>query len=234
MNIRIKPIIKFGAAPLLCCGLMCQVGHAQQVTETGTLTVGGAGISGATTLADVTGHNTESSEILTIDWTVTEPTLGMYDYTYDLYNPAGDVIETVGPQLGQPEDVDQLVIGNAVTVGLTGLSGGALHQAAGSNVKWAFYPVINPGGSSGVLSFDSPNAPSDGNATANDSTAPSPWSSSPNGGYLPVPGNGSFSVPAGGYFAPIQTAPDEASTFMMLAGVFSMLPLSSFIKRQAK
>lgn len=233
MNIRLKPII-ISAAPILCCGLMCQVGHAQQVTETGTLTVGGPGISGATTLADTTGLNYASSEILTVDWTVTEPTVGMYDYTYDLYNPSGDVIETVGPQLGKPESVDQMIIGGIDPTGLTGLSGGFENGVVGNAVKWAFYPVINPGGNSGVLSFDSPNAPSDGNATANDSTAPSPWSSSPNGGYLPVPGNGSFSVPAGGYFAPIQEAPDEASTFMMLAGVFSMLPLSSFIKRQAK
>jgi hypothetical protein len=68
---------------------------------------------------------------------------------------------------------------------------------------WFIFPVIQPGTSSGPLSFQSDDAPTFGDASASDDNPPSPWASSPDGQRVPVP---------------LTRAPDAMSTAFALAG----------------
>jgi hypothetical protein len=243
MKTHLKPLVALGSGTLLFSGLLCQTAQAQQVIgQSASALAPGGSISGVTTLADTQGVNYGSDEILTVDWSVLEPSAGSYVYQYTLFNPAGDLILS-GPNAGQSEIVDQFSVGfNDTAPGAyvpLSQTGGTLPNIVsgpegGGGVNWVLgTPEVAAGANSGLLSFDSSLAPSDGNAQASDSTAPSPWSSSPEGGYLPVPGNGTFSVPVGGYFAPHQSngVPDEANTMTLLAGVMLLLPFRSAIKK---
>lgn len=218
MKINVKPIIALVSGPFLLSGLLAPTAQA-------ALTPGGSGISGSSILADVDGGNS-APEALTVDWSVVESATDVYTYSYDVFNPAGDVLLPGVPNAGDPEIVDQLIVDfNTLASGAvlaSSATGGtlALPLANGTGMKWILEtPSVAAGGSSGWLTFQSLLAPSAGNATANDANPPSPWSSDPDGQAVPVPGNGSFSVP------------DSASTMSLLAGMMLLLPFRPAIKK---
>jgi hypothetical protein len=248
MKRYIKPSIALVSGPVLLAGLLCQTAQAQQTSgqSASSLSVGGS-ISGVTIMADEAGANYGSSEILTVDWSVGEPSSGSYVYTYTVYDPAGDVILPPNAQAGSPENVDLFDLDfNPTLVGaVTGSSSanGPGYDIGSTAFEYGIY--IDAGQNSGPLVLDSDLPPTSGDASASDATPPSPWSSSPNGGYFPVPGPVSatpFTVtnnaPAGsppGYYAPVQSngvVPDESNTMTLLAGVLVLLPVGRMVRRK--
>jgi hypothetical protein len=138
-------------------------------------------------LADVLGTDS-GPEALPISWSVVENASLVYTYSYTVNNPAGDVLLNNGT----PEVVDAYSVSFDTTApgayiassqlgGLTDLNNGT------AGLFWAFTP-ISPGASTSPLSFQSDLPPVMGNAGAQDANPPSPWSSSPNGQQVPVPG----------------------------------------------
>jgi hypothetical protein len=248
MKIHIKPLIALASGPVLIAALFCQTAQAQQVVENpGPPLAPGGSISGVTTMADtgapgIPAVNT-GPEALTVDWSVAEPLPGTYIYSYDVFNPLNDVILT-GPAAGNPETIAgfSITFPNGPGAIISPILGGTVGTPNPDGVSWLLIsPAIAPGTDSttdygGVaMSFASALPPSDGNANAHDSSVPSPWDSSPYGGYFPVPGVGDFSVPPGGFFAPpIPAAPDATSTFALLSGMMLLLPFRSTIKRVIK
>ena len=154
--------------------------------------------SGTSILADSLGTAT-GPEALTVSWSVDQVDLpgGTYYYYYTVNNPAGDV----NLNNGSPEPVDAFTVAFDTTAPGAFISGsqtgGGFDLNNGpSGLFWAFTPV-NPGTSSGVLSFQSDLPPTLGNANAQDANPPSPWSSNPNGQQVPVP----LTVPEPGTWA---------------------------------
>ena len=150
--------------------------------------------------------------------------LNDYTYSYVIYNPTGDVVLPGGAvPPGTPEFVDTFSLDFDASVAgavLTGPTGGdAAYDYGFFGLKWSLYPdVVEAGDYSGALSFTSALPPSPGNAVASDSNPPSPWSSSPFGQAVPIPGTGNFTVP------------DSADTLMLLAGALLLFPLVSALK----
>jgi hypothetical protein len=183
-----KPVVGLSFSAALIAGIQCQTAQAQL----SLLTPGGPADTGTSVLADALGTNT-GPEAITISWSVSESLSDVYTYTYVVNNPVGDVVlDNNGNPTLTPEIVDAYSVGfdttqpgnyimNSQIGGLIGLNNGS------AGLFWAFTP-INPGTSSGPLSFQSDNAPILGNANAQDRNPPSPWSSSPDGQQVPVPG----------------------------------------------
>lgn len=216
MKISVKPIIALVSGPFLLSGLLASTAQA-------ALTPGGTGISGSSVLADADGVAT-GPEAITVNWSVVESLSDVYTYSYDISNPAGDVL--LGS--GLPEIVDDFTVAFPAAVGAivanseTGGTGSAPLSVVNNmtGVNWLMLtPTVAAGTTSGWLTFQSLLAPSLGNASATDANPPSPWASTPDGQEVPVPGNGSFSVP------------DSASTMSLLAGMMLLLPFRPAIKK---
>jgi hypothetical protein len=185
-----KPLLAMILGASLMTGLQCQTAQAQPIVLN-PLTPGGPADTGTSVLADALGANT-GPEAITISWSVSESSNRVYTYTYTVNNPVGDVVlDNNGNPTLTPEIVDAYSVGFDTTqpgnyimnsqtgglVDLNNLSGGLF---------WAFTP-INPGTSSGPLSYQSDNAPAPGNANAQDRNPPSPWASDPDGQEVPIP-----------------------------------------------
>jgi hypothetical protein len=213
MKIHAKPIIALACGAILICGSFCQTTQAKGMLNE----------SGDSTLADVNGAAT-GPEALTVSWSVVETAPSDYVYTYTVNNPADDVL-LGGPNAGSPEIVDFFSVDfNTLVTGavVSGPTGGTGSGVAAGGVSWGLdTPVVNPGTTSGPLSFDSELPPSPGDATANDSNPPAPWASFPDGQVVPVPGTGNFPVP------------DSTNSMALLAGVLLLLPFGSAMRKKA-
>jgi len=184
LNTHFKTIVALAAGAILLIGL----GQSAQAAL--------LNISGASTLADSFGTNS-GPEAVSVSWSVVEDASDIYTYSYIVNNPTGDVILTnLGAPTTTPEVVDALSVAFDTTAAgayiAASQTGGVFDQNNGpAGLFWDF-TAINPGTSSPVLSFQSYLPPTLGNANAQDANPPSPWSSSPYGQQVPVPGNGSF------------------------------------------
>ena len=181
-----KTIVALAVGAILLSGLLGQTAQATLIT------------SGTAILANALG-TASGPEALTVNYSV-NLTSGIYTYAYTVNNPAGDVILT-GPNAGSPENVDAFSVGFDTTVAgayiAASQTGGVFDENNGtSGLFWAF-GAVNPGTSSGTLSFLSELPPTLGNANAQDANPPSPWSSFPNGQQVPVP----LTVPEPGTWA---------------------------------
>jgi hypothetical protein len=142
--------------------------------------------------------------------------LDVYTYTYTINNPAGDVMLPGSPNPGSPEIVDSFGVtfdASAPGAAVSGPTGSLFEENVGTGgLFWFIYPVIEPGTSSGPLSFQSDDAPTFGNASATDDNPPSPWTSINGGQEVPVP---------------MTSVPDAMSTAGPLAGVALLLAAGS-------
>jgi hypothetical protein len=152
---------------------------------------------------------------------VVENASDVYTYTYNVNNPAGDVLLN---NAGQPTSTSEVVdtfmltfdasVPGAVVSGPTGGSGAANLGSFG--LIWVL-PSVPAGANSGSLSFTSDEPPTWADASAADANPPSPWSSSPDGQTVPVPMTASV--------------PDSLNTLVWLAGTAPLLALA--LKRKA-
>lgn len=194
---------------MLLSGLLSQTAEASLI------------YSGVSTLA-ASVHANCPSEDLSIYWSV-DLTSGVYTYTYNVFNPVGDVVlDNAGHRTSTPEVVVDYSVAFTTTIPGAVLPasqiGGFYRQNNGVGLKWYFSEVA-PGDFSGPLSFESYLPPALGNANAMDANPPSPWSSTPpTGQQVLVPG-----VP-------------EPTT--LLAGMLLLLPFRStalqFIRKREK
>jgi len=208
-----KTIAALTSGAILLSGLFCQSAHASLLN-----------ISGTSVLADTRGA-TSGPEAITVSWSVVENVSDVYTYSFSVNNPLGDVVLSPSADAGASEIVDTFVL-NFDASAITGLSFPAnttAYALGPYGIYWAIYPdVVVAGTNSGALSFQSLLPPSPGIASASDDSPPSPWSSSPSGQYVPVPGIGNFSVP------------DSTNTIAMLAGMLLLLPFQSALKMKRK
>jgi hypothetical protein len=166
---------------MLLSGLLCPTLQAQ----------GNFDEKGNSVLADVFG-TASGPEALIVTWTVVENASGIYTYSYNVNNLAGDVLLTDSDQpTSKPEIVDTLTVAFDTTapgafVPLSQTGGSCDVNLGPFGLFWSFTPV-QPGSTSPTLSFESDLPPVLGNASATDSSPPSPWSSSPDGQQVPVP-----------------------------------------------
>jgi hypothetical protein len=211
MKMHIKPINILACGSILLSALLCQTVQA-------TLGPGGS-ISGVSVLADIQGTAT-GSEALTVDWSVSESLLGgVYTYSYTVNNPLNDVL-LGGTNAGAGEIVDAFGVSfHTAGADVLSITGGSEGGASPKGVGWELEsPTVAAGTNSGPLTFTSDLPPQAGNASANDSDPPAPWSTFPNGTPVPVPGNGSL-------------VPDATDTMTLLAGMMVLLPFRSNFKR---
>jgi hypothetical protein len=171
-----KTIVALAVGAILLCGLLGQTAQAQLLLNE----------SGTSILADSFGTAT-GPEALTVSWSVVENVSLVYTYSYSVNNPAGDV----NLNNGSPEPVDAFSVGFDTTAPgayiIGSQTGGVFDENNGhGGLFWAF-AAVNPGTSSGPLSFLSDLPPTLGNANAQDANPPSPWSSYPDGQQVPVP-----------------------------------------------
>ena len=190
MKIHPKTIIALAAGAILLSGVLDQTAQAVLLNESGT-----------SILADSLGANT-GPEALPISWSVVENASLIYTYTYTVNNPVGDVVlNNTGTPTSTPEPVDAFSVGFDTTAGGAYISGsqtgGLFDENNGTAGLFWLLVSVNPGTSSGPLSFQSDQPPTLGNANAQDANPPSPWSSNPNGQQVPVP----ITVPEPGTWA---------------------------------
>ena len=199
MKRHAKSLIILVAGSLLVFGLPVQTVQAGVVE------------SGVAQLADAFGTAT-GPESLTVNYSVTVDSGGVYTYSYIVNNPSGDVLlNDDGSPTTTPETFDAFSVGFNTTIPGAFLSGNQTQNNGASGLYWFFDPV-NAGASSATLSFTSDDAPTMGNANASDNNLPSPWRSTPLGEKVPVP----------------QTiVPDSTSTLALLAGVLLLLGFGS-------
>lgn len=179
--------------------------------------------SGTSVLADSFGTVT-GPEALTVSWSVVENASDIYTYTYTVNNPVGDVaLNNDGTPTIRPEIVDAFSVAFDTTVSGAYLTGSQTGGQFGANNGTAglfwYFTAVNPGNSSGPLSFESDLPPTLGNANALNQNPPSPWSSSPDGQQVPVPGN--VTVPA----------PEPTTTTLLALTALLLLPFRSNIFR---
>jgi hypothetical protein len=190
----------------------------QSAQALGLLTPGGPADTGTSVLADALGANT-GPEAITISWSVSESLADVYTYTYVVNNPVGDVVlNNDGSPSTTPEIVDAFSVGFNTTLPgafVMGSQTGGVYDANNGTggLFWAFTPV-NAGTSSGPLSFQSDNAPTLGNANAQDRNPPSPWASNPDGQQVPIP-----------------NAVPEPSTMVLFALASFLMPMRSRLFR---
>jgi hypothetical protein len=217
MKLCISPKTAQSFGLILISGLVSQTANA-------ALGPGGS-ISGSSILGDFPGDNI-ASEQLTVDWTVSESLVGgIYTYSYDVYNPPGDVL-LGNPGTSEIVDIFSVTLPRGLNTtqanvaNVTGGSGTGGNPNNGINLADVYWNLENPtvaaGTNSGNLTFTSTLPPSAGDATASDDAPPAPWSSvSGDGQTVPVPGDGDFTVP------------DTASTLTLLGGMMLLLPFRS-------
>lgn len=192
----VKHVIVVAAGAILLSGFIGQTAQATLVE------------SGTAIMADGNG-STAAPEALVVSYSV-DDTAGIYTYSYNVSNPALDQI-LAGPNEGRSEEFSVFsVTFNTTPLGaiLGAASGGAYDPIASGGVEWNFYPAIYAGSSSGYLTFQSDFAPEFGDAGAQDSNLPSPWT-----GVVPVP-----------------ATPDSTNTMFLLGGMMLFLP---FLKKKA-
>jgi hypothetical protein len=169
--------------------LLCQKADAQgRVVE-----------FGKSILADVFGA-ANGPEALGVVWSVGESDSGLYTYSYTVINPLGDVLLTdQGQPTSTPEIVDSFSVGFDTTAPgayvPSSQTGGTVDLDLGTAGLFWYFPPVPPGGRSPLLSFESHAPPTLGNADASDANPPSPWSSSPSGQPVGVPGDPQTDVP---------------------------------------
>jgi hypothetical protein len=185
MKRQVRPILALVSGVVLLSGVLCPKVQAQsEVITSGTSTL-------APTVMPVGGFGSNPQEYLVVTWSVTENTISdVYTYSYDVKNPAGDVVlNNNGTLTTAPQTVNNIeatfnttVLGAVLGTPPTP-SGGGYVQVTSVGISWTF-PAVNPGGVSALLTFTSDLAPGMGTASAN----PAPWAStSPNGQQVPVP-----------------------------------------------
>ena len=176
-----KTIVALAVGAILLSGLLGQTAQAQLLLNE----------SGTSILADSFGTAT-GPEALTVSWSVVESVTLGYTYSYSVNNPVGDVVlGNTGLPTSTPENVDAFSVSFDTTVAgayiAASQTGGVFDENNGNGgLFWAF-AAVNPGTSSGPLSFLSDLPPTLGNANAQDANPPSPWSSNPFGQQVPVP-----------------------------------------------
>ena len=180
MKIHPKTIIALAVGAILLSGVLGQTAQAVLLNESGT-----------SILADSLGINT-GPEALPISWSVVESANLVYTYTYTVNNPLGDVVlDNTGLPTLTPEPVDAFSVGFDTTVPgayiAASQTGGVFDENNGPVGLFWLLGSVNPGTSSGPLSFLSDLPPTLGNANAQDANPPSPWSSYPDGQQVPVP-----------------------------------------------
>jgi hypothetical protein len=209
-----KPTAALPLLGILTSGLLCQTVHAQTTIESG---------SSVLQPSVLPNPGPSPQEYLTISWSVVLSG-SIYTYNYTVNNPYGDVIENDdGTLTGTSEVVDSFSVVFDTTVPgavVGGPSGGNFSFPEGaSGVFWNIASVV-AGSSSGTLSFQSDYAPTMGDASADDSDPPAPWSSaSPYGQEVPVP-NTALAVPE-----------PETMTMFFLGGLL-LLPVRSMLHRK--
>jgi len=197
MRNHLKPNIALACGAMLLFGMLCQSANAE---------------SGTSILA--TQATTDPSEQLTIDWSVVENS-GVYTYTYDVYNPSGDVLwPATDPAV--PESFEDFYIGVNYSL-VTSISDGGTDFGSHS-IKWFLDPSIAPGSSTGDLVITSDYGPVMSSAKANDQNEPSPWNTTYAGGTpIPVPG----------------AVPDTANTMILLGSTLVLLPLARLFRKSS-
>jgi hypothetical protein len=207
MKRHVKPVVALSSTAFLIFAALAPKAQAQSTLIE----------SGTSQLADVFGTST-GSEALSVSWFVLQNTdTGIYTYGYMVSNPTGDVLlNSSGSPTTTPESVDYFSIGFDTTQTGAYLSGsspvGATLINNGINgLGWAL-PAVGPGGNSGLMAFESSEAPTMGSAEADGENPPGPWSSVPNGQTVPVPGPGGA-----------KTVP-EPTTTALLGLALSILP----------
>ena len=144
---------------------------------------------------------------LTVDYSVDLSLAGIYTYSYILHNP---ITDTTNP------DQFSVTFNAVVPTSVLTTSGGTFSFVnTGSSVNWVLSPVA-PGVSSGVLSFTSLLRPTLGNAGANDSNPPAPWST----------------IHAGGVEVAVPAPVPEPTT--MIAGALLLLPFGASTLRMLR
>ena len=166
--------------------LACQATQANTIVSPSAIptipsggSVNGTSVLGLTEpVSNPTAYSYADSD-LGVDWTVSYSG-GIYEYSYDLLNPSTQQ---------DPNNVENFAVQVNPALVLTVLNGGSL---GANSVTWTVN--VPHSGSSGYLSYLSLYPPSYLNATANDSTAPAPWSGqNPHGTPVPSP-----EIPDGG------------------------------------
>jgi hypothetical protein len=176
-NIK-KSIVVLSCGVGVLSGALCQTARAAIIE------------SGSSTLADVFG-TASGPEALTVSWSV-DLTAGIYTYDYTVNNPSGNVkLNNNGTPTTTPEVVDAFsVVFNTTAPGAfvpgSQLGGTSQQNNMASGLFWSFVGTT-PGNSSPLLSFESLQPPTLGNANAQDANPPSPWASSPYGQQVPIP-----------------------------------------------
>jgi hypothetical protein len=183
-----KPLLALISGAIALPALLCQTAHAGGLLDE----------AGKSVLADVF-WTSSGPEALVITWSVVENASDIYTYSYTVNNLAGDVLlNNEGQPTSTPELVDSFSLSFDTTAPgayvPSSQAGGLINQNKGVNgLFWAFVPV-QPGNHSSVFSFESDMPPTSGAASASDADPPSPWSSLPDGQFVPVP-NGPDPVP---------------------------------------
>ncbi len=210
MKTQINPVVAAAAAIAICHNAGAQ----------GLLNENGISIL-APTFAPTGGYAANPQEYLSVAWTVAELSPGDYKYTYNVSNPAGDVLlNSSGGLTGTPEIFDAFSVGfNTTAAGayLAGTqTGGFVQEQSTVSLAWFFDPSI-PAGSTGTVTFQSAFGPTLGNADAMDAAPPSPWSSvAPGGNTVPVP----------------QIIPEPSVATLLGASALLLIPLA--LRRNAK
>lgn len=174
----VKSIFMLTAAAVIFSGLLGQTAHAQSSLL-------------APALPPVGGYAAAPQEYLTVYWSVM-PAAGGFMYSYSIYNPTGDVLMNQDGSLTQTSEiVDSFQVSfNAAAPGalVSGPNGGLFSEDNGVNGLFWVIPSLPAGQLSAPLTFFSALPPTMGNAQAEDSSLPSPWSSTaPLGQEVPVP-----------------------------------------------
>jgi hypothetical protein len=204
MKARTKPIgILASTAILLSTGLF-QTAHAQSTLIE----------SGTASLADVFGVFIGPDAVQISYFVLENNVTDLYTYGYNILNPAGDVVlnpdqsPTTTPEVFSTLTLTFNPEQNAIVA--TVPVGGTFKEDADLSVTWTF-PTVAPGASSALLAFQSPYAPTMGNASVGGgATPPSPWSSI-NGQLVPVP----------------HAAPEPSTTALVGLGAMFLLPFHS-------
>ena len=215
MKRRVKPIFALDSVVVLLFAVMCPMLRAQStVIESGTSTL-------APTILPLGGFQGNPEEYLIISWSVTQNTISdIYTYSYTVNDPVGDVVlNDNGSLASNPQSVNNIEVSfNASAAGaVVGTppipNGGGFVEVTSVGVTWAF-PVVNPGGASALLTFQSDLGPGMGNASA----TPAPWASTePNGQQVPVP--------------LLHTAPEPA-TMTLFALALLLVPFHSTLREK--
>lgn len=181
MRIRAKSVVALVSGAFLLPGLPCQTAQAQGLFNE----------TGASVLADAFG-TASGPEALNVSWSVVENASDVYTYTYTVNNPSGDVVlNNNGTPTSTPEIVDAFSVGVNTTVPgayvPSSQAGGSSQQNNGVNGLFWSFAAVPAGSASPALSYESDLPPTQGDAVAQDSNPPSPWSSLPYGDTVPVP-----------------------------------------------